>query len=342
MPQYDPWAIYQDAFLTNFSVGFRDQTLIGDQLAPTTEVYLPSGKYRVYDRSAWVMFPDGRDPGTVANEVRGAKWSQDVFTVHEHSLQVAVTDEERQVYANALQNAQANIYAQINPEQDAVNLITRATLLRHEQQVSSIARNVANYPSGNKTTLLGTSMWDDFTLAGGALSEWQTVSDPVNDVLAGRRAIYRQIRREPNLMIIPWNTWTYLLQHPRIVRRFVYFEMGPDPAAFARLSGFMGNIVIAESVYNSADNIDATQNVTTFWGNDVILAYVDNAPGQNTQTFMKTFAFPYPDGNVRTVDRWREEPRKSDLIRVSQRYDCKIVSPAAGYLIQNTVSLAGA
>jgi len=340
MAQYDPYALYQDPFLTNFSVGFQDQNLVGMQLAPLTEVYLPSGKYRVYDRSSWVIFPDGRAPGTVANEVRGAKWSQDTYMVHEHSLQASITDEERQVYANATANAQANIYAQINPEQDATNLVTRAILLRHEKLVADTARNVSNYPAGNKVTLLGTSMWDDYTPNGSNPNSFPN-SDPVKDVLTARRTIYRLIRREPNLMIIPWNVWTFIENHPRIVQRFTYFDL-TNPQAFAALTGFKGQVVIAESVYNSADNIDATQNITPLWGNDVILAVTDNAPGQNTQTFMKTFGMPYPDGNIRTVDRWREEPRKSDLVRVSMRYDLKTVSPAAGYIIQNATSLAGA
>lgn len=340
MAQYDPYAIYQDPFLTDFSIGFKDQTLVGEQLSPITQVYLPSGKYRVYDRSAWVTAPDGRAPGTVANEIRGAKWSQDVYNTYEHSLQASVTDEERQVYANAQQNAQANIYAQINPEMDATNLITRAILLRHEKLVADTARNLNNYPAGNKVSLLGTSMWDDYTPNTGNPNDFPN-SDPVKDVLTARRSIYRQIRVEPNLMIIPWNVWTFIENHPRIVQRFTFFDL-TNPQAFAALTGFKGQVVIAESVYNSADNIDATQNIVALWGSDVILARVENAATQNTQTFMKTFAFPYPDGQVRTVDRWREEPRKSDVVRCSMRYDLKICAPAAGYIIQNCTSLAGA
>jgi hypothetical protein len=53
---------------------------------------------------------------------------------------------------------------------------------------------------------------------------------------------------------------------------------------------------------------------------------------------MKTFVYPYQGASVRPVDRWREEPRKADLIRVSERYDTKIVSNTAGYLIKNAVA----
>jgi hypothetical protein len=65
---------------------------------------------------------------------------------------------------------------------------------------------------------------------------------------------------------------------------------------------------------------------------------VDRTPGQKTFTFGKTFAWTYPNGVTRPTDRWREEPRKADLVRTSFNYDLKIVSALAGYLIQTAVA----
>ena len=340
MAQYDPYAIYNDPILTNFSVGFQDQSLIAEELAPITPVALPSGKYRVFNRANWLIYPDGRDPGTVANEIRGAVWSQDTYLVHEHSLQAAVTDEEQQVYANALQNAQANIYANINPYVDATNMVTRAIRLRHEKLVADTARNLSNYVSGQKVTLAGASQWDNYTPLGSGGTPNLPVSDPVNDIQTAIRAVYRAVRRVPNVMIVPWNVASFIENHPRLVNRFQYTTL-TSPNAFNMITGFQGRIVLAESMYNAADNVDASPNITTLWGNDVILAVVDDNLSENTQTFLKTFAMPYPDGNIRTVDRWREEPRKSDLVRCSMKYDLKIVSASAGYIIQNAVGYAG-
>ncbi|HEX6825798.1 MAG TPA: hypothetical protein VF077_05710 [Nitrospiraceae bacterium] len=340
MAHLDPFSVYNDPILTNFSVGFDDQTLIATQLAPITPVALPSGKYRVFNRANWLIFPDGRDPGTVANEVRGAVWSQDTYLTHEHSLQAAVTDEEQQVYRNAIANAQSNLFINIDPKQDATELVTRAIMLRHEKLVADTARNLSNYVSGQKVTLSGTSQWDNQTPLGSGGTPNLPVSDPVNDIMTGIRAVYRAVRRLPNVMIMPWNVASFIENHPRIVQRFQNFTL-QSPEAFRLLTGFNGRIVLAESMYNAADNIDASPNITTLWGNDVILAVVDDSLAQNTQTFLKTFAMPYDNGQVRTVDTWREEPRKSDLVRVSMKYDLKIVSPSAGYFIQNAVAYAG-
>jgi hypothetical protein len=65
---------------------------------------------------------------------------------------------------------------------------------------------------------------------------------------------------------------------------------------------------------------------------------VDDTPSMNSQTLGKTFSQTYPNGQLRPVERWREEPRKSDLFRASQKYDLKITSNVAGYIIKAAVA----
>src|SRR5262245_49977646 len=94
---YDPSGLYVDPILTNFSTGWpSEQTLYGLSLYPETPVGTKSGRYRVYDRSHWLIYPSRREPGTEANEIRGRKWSEDTFKTQEHSLQAPVHWEERE------------------------------------------------------------------------------------------------------------------------------------------------------------------------------------------------------------------------------------------------------
>jgi hypothetical protein len=221
----------------------------------------------------------------------------------------------------------------INPELDATALVTRSLLLRHELITSTLVRDPAQYAVSNKVTLAGAQQWDDYT--GGVAS----TSNPVQVVQAAMRAVYAGTGRYPNTMVIPALGMTYIENHPRIVDRFKNFSL-TDPEAFRRLTGFDGTILPVDSVYNTANNIDATLAISSFWGKDVWLGIVDEQPGQNTFTFGKTFAQRYADGSVRPTDRWREESRKSDLVRVSFKYDLKIVSALAGYLITSAFGAA--
>lgn len=325
---YDPGTLYSDPILTNFSVGYKDQALYGERIFPVTPVNTQSGRYRVFDRSNWLIFESRREPGTVANEIQGGKWSEDTFETKEHSLQVPIFDEERQQLTSqgGLANATFGGAMQINPEVDATALATRALLLDHELAVSTLVRDAAQYAVANKVTLAGAQQWDDYT--NGVTS----TSNPVADIMTGMRAVYAATGRYPNTLVIPALGLSYIENHPRIVDRFKNFTLTLADA-FQRLTGFQGTILAVDSVYNSANNIDATENIDSFWGKDVWLGIVDETPGLNQFTFGKTFAQTYPDGSVRPTDRWREEPRKADIVRVSYKYDQKIVSAGAGYLI---------
>lgn len=327
---YDPGTLYSDPILTNFSVGYKDQALYGERIFPVTPVNTQSGSYRVFDRSNWLVFESRREPGAVANEIVGGKWSSDTFETKERSLQVPIFDEERQQLNSqgGFANAVFGGAMQLNPELDATAFATRSILLDHEKAVSALVRDTNQYATANKVTLAGAQQWDDYT--NGVTS----TSNPVSDIMTGMRAVYAATGRYPNTLAIPGLGMSYIENHPRVVDRFKNFTLTMADA-FQRLTGFQGTILPVDSVYNAANNIDATPAITSLWGKDVWLGIVDPTPAQRTFTFAKTFAQVYPDGSTRPVDRWREESRKADLVRVSYKYDLKIVSAGAGYLITN-------
>jgi hypothetical protein len=339
---YDPGQLYVDPYLTNFAFGWGQQNLYGAELAPINRVNVRSGKYRVFDRSNWIIFKDRREPGAVANEVRGRKWSEDSFFVKEHSLQSPIHDEERDNYnaLGGLATADAGAGLDIAPEEDATELILGSIARGHEKNVADKARNTANYAGGHSVTLAGAQQWDDYT--GGEAS----TSNPVNDLLVGLRKVVNTLKLNANdqrariKIFLPFEGLSYIENHPRVIARFKNFSLMEENAV-AKLLGFPGDFVLTDSVYNSANNIDATEAITSFWGKDVIIAVVDERDGSDIRTFMKTFAWPYQSGDVTPVDKWREEGRKSDIVRASMRYDTKIVSNQAGYVIKTAWS-AGA
>lgn len=338
---YDPGTLYTDPILTGFSVGFQDQELFGDRIFPVTPVRTQSGKYLVFDRSAWLVYESRREPGTVAHEVSGAKWSSDVFQTVEHSLQAPIFDEERQQLQSQGGFADPVFGGplQLDPEVDATEMLTRSLLLDHEKKVAALMRDTSQYPAANKVTLAANQMFDNYTFVT-AGDPYSIVSDPVGAIMTGMRAIWAATRRYPNTLVIPAMGMSYIENHPRVVRRFENFSLN-EPDAFRTLTGFEGTIIPVNSGYNAANNIDASESFTDLWGKDIWLGIVDTQPGLRQKTFGKTFAQVYPDGTIRPTDRWREEPRKADLVRTSYKYDLKIVSSVAGYLITNAFS-AGA
>ena len=329
---YDPGTLYSDPLLTNFSLGYQPQNLYGTRIMPLVEVTSPSGRYRVFDRSHWLMHADRREPGTVANEIVGRKWSEDVYKTQEHSLQSPVWDEEEQFLnsSGGLANDAFGGPLQIDPMEDATEAVTIGILLRHEKLVADTVRNTANYPVGNTITLAAADQWDNYAGA---------TSDPLIVLRNAVQKVTNLIGRAPNLLAIPTEGVPWLENHPDVVARFTYFSL-MDSEAWRKLVGFEGTVLTVDSKYNAADNIDATESITSLWGKDVFVGYVEDAANLNTLTFGKTFSRRYPDGTIGPVDRWREEGRKSDLVRKSMAYDVKVTSGMAGYIIKTAFSAA--
>jgi len=333
---YDPSGLYIDPVLSTFSVSLpMQQQYYGIRLMPETPVRTQSGNYRIYDRSDWLITEDRREPGTVAHEVVGFKWSTDYFNTREHSLQVPIFDEERQqLYSlGGLADPVFGGVQVLDPEQNAVDKIVRSIFINHENKVATLLRNTANYPANNTVTLSGASQWDQYT--GGTYP--YVTSDPITNILTAMRQVYSATFRWPNTLAIPTQGLSFLENHPRIIDRFKYFSL-TQPGAFQAITGFEGQVVLLDSMYNSANNLDASINLQWFWGKDVWIGIVDPALTMNTQTFGKTFAQIYPDGSTRPTERWREESRKADIVRTNFKYDLKITSAGAGYLIKNAFS----
>lgn len=328
---YDPGTLYSDPILTDFSVGYNPPQFAGLRLMPQAEVNTQSGRYRVFDRSNRVRFYSRREPGTVANEVRGGRWSEDTFKTQEHSLQAAVADEERQELNSqgGLANATFGGALQINPEEDATALVNDSLLLEHEIAVSALLRNTATYPAGHTVSFAAADQWDNYAGA---------TSNPIDIVRAAIIKIQSKIGIAPNRMLLGALGVNWLENHPDLVTRFSAFSL-TSPDAFEMLTGFEGQmILVGDDFYNDNDIQESTESLVSAWGKDVILAYVNEDLQLNDLSFGKTFAQIYPDGSTRPTDRWREEDRKSDLVRTSWKWDLKVTSSIAGYLIKDAFS----
>jgi hypothetical protein len=346
---YDPSGLYVDPILTNFSVGWQDENMYALRLAPETPVDTKSGRYRVFDRSSWLIYRSRREPGTQANTIQGRKWSEDTFATKEHSLQAEIYDEERRQLQSqgGLANAVFGGALQIDPERDAADDVTRSLMLEAELKVSTIFRDTTQYPANHVATLTGGATgtrWDNYALltAGDPTTAY---SDPVANLKAAWQRVYLDTGRWPNTVIIPFDALGVVENHPRVVRRFLNFAL-TIPEAWQQLMGLPPgatdnlNIFVVDSKFNTADNIDLAENIVSFWGQDIWVGLVDQTPGQRTFTFAKTFSQSYTEagGQVRPTENWREENRKTDLVRTSWSYDIKVVSGVAGYLIKTAVN----
>jgi hypothetical protein len=70
----------------------------------------------------------------------------------------------------------------------------------------------------------------------------------------------------------------------------------------------------------------------------VILAFVPNRAGLRQMSTAYEFVWSI-GGQRQIVDRWREEPRVSDLVRVRRRYDLKLTGHEGDGLLKTAYLL---
>jgi hypothetical protein len=303
-----------DQILTQISLAFPNNSFVGEALFPTVGVKKQADKYYMFGREAWVAeTSDYRAPGTEANEIPGFTVSQDTYYAQEHALQMAVPDEERE-----------NVDSAFSPDRDATDLLTSKILLGRELAMKNMVTTAANYATGLSVTLAGATLWDAYA-----------TSDPIGVIRTAMRAVHAKIFMEPNLSIIPYLVMSTLEDHPDIIERIKYSERAIlTPEIIAAVLGIQRVIVPGVGIGTGPPGVLGNAvSVGYLWGKDVILAWVPARAGIKIPAFAYEFVWSY-GGTPQVVDRWREDNRKSDLIRCQRRYDLKMVgneiNPASG------------
>ncbi len=188
---------------TRLGLAYPATGLVGEQLFPVVPVRKQSDKYYVFGREAWLPeTSDYRAPGTEANEIPGFQLSLDTYFAQEHSLQIAVTDEERE-----------NTDSPMSPDRDGTELVTSKILLGRELAMYREVTDATKYASGLSVTLSGTTQWNDYVN-----------SDPISNIKTAKRAVHAKVFFEPNVAVIPYQVMSVLEDHPDLIERIKYSE----------------------------------------------------------------------------------------------------------------------
>jgi len=317
--------VHIDKILTQISIAWPQNGFVGEALFPAVPVNKQSDIYYVYGREAWLPERgDERAPGTEANEIPGMQVSTQPYYCKEHALQIAVTDEERE-----------NADSPLSPDRDATELVTSKIILGRELGIRNLAVTAANYATGNSVTLAGVDRWDSGDAAG---------SQPIADMKLGITAVHAKLFMRVNTVIMPYQVMAALEDHATLLDRIKYSERAIfTPELLAALVG-IDRWIVPGVGYNTAINYGAAETLGYVWGDDVVMAWVPPRPGLKTPAYGYEFVWRYPGAGVQATDRWREEKRKSDVIRVSRRYDLKHTAldgsgkVVAGYLIKDVLA----
>ncbi len=308
--------VHIDAALTNLSVAYRNSAFISDALAPVINVRKQFDRYFIYDadREAFRANNDRRAPGAEANEV-DFSLSTDNYTADDHALTAVVPDEERD-----------NADPAIQPSVDRVEFLREKIDLNKEVELAGLLTDAAVITQNE--TLSGTGQWSDFIN-----------SDPVQAVETRKSTIVGSVQTLPNTLVLPYEVYTQVRVHPAVVDRAAYANVAVvGPEVLAQIFD-VDRVLVPRALRNTAAP-GQTPSMSFVWGKDALLAYVPPRPALKSVSLALTFQWSGAPSSLsgHSVEVWREDRRKADVIRVQRYYDQKVIAAGAAWLWVDAVA----
>lgn len=298
-----------DPALGNVSIKYSNDTFIADLIFPMVKVAKQTGKYYVYDKSNLRIDKTARAAGSPANEIDFGVGPTGTFSCDDHALKGFVADE-----------IQDQADAALNPLVDETETVTEKLFLDREQSLATLITNTANLTQN--VTLSGTTQWSDYSN-----------SDPIGDVRTARTTVHQNTFRKPNTLIMGKQVFDMLVEHPQIIERIKYSQLGVVSVELLARVFQVETILVGEAGSNTAAEGQA-DSLSYVWGKHAIVAFI--APQVRLKQVTLGYTFTY---SQRLVKRWRDEDREGTYVRIgNDNYVQKIVAATAGYLIKNAVA----
>jgi len=294
-----------DPVLTALAVGYMNAQLVADQLMPFVLVEKEGGKIPVFGKEHFKLYNTERALRAKSNRISPEDVGSVDVAMDEHDLEYPIDYREDAESAYPLQAR-------------ATNIVVEGIRLRHERKVADIVQDPANYGAGNKIALAGASCWSDPT------------SDPEGVVSDAKAAIRSKIVKEPNTMVIGYDTWRLLKKHPQL--KAILSDTRPRLVQIADLKEIfeIENIVVGRAV--QANDAGVTSDI---WGDTAVLAYVPGAGSTPRSPYEPSFGYTLRKKGQPVVDT-RTEDGKVELIRNTDIFRPFLLGADGGYLITNT------
>jgi hypothetical protein len=289
--------------LQNVSISYRNPSYIYREVFPVVQVDEKSGYYWTFDKTSWQRERSGvRAPGTRAPRA-GYTISTASYVCVNDSLATAVPDE-------VVMNAQGALRPLIN----AAQFVSDGLELAEEIRVANLITASANWASNASPT----TIWSNDN------------SDPWGDIDTGTNYIVTSTGRAPNTLVMSWNVWRHLRQHPDFLDRIKYTRPSGriEPEDLRSWFGFE-KVLIGTAVKDTSLE-GQTASPTYVWGNVLWMGYVPNTAALEVPA--AGYVLVWGQEN-RVMNRFREDQEHTTVLESGWYVTEKITASDSGYLI---------
>lgn len=303
-------SVHIDQALTSLSRGVTNEGFVADMIFPPVPVKKDSDLFFVYDKSNLRVDATDWAPKTQAKEVN---WSvtTDSYKTERHALAELMEDDE-------VENADAPL----DIPTDTTEALTEKLLIRREKKLATIMTTTGSFDSDARPALAAAQRWNNYA---------SSSSDPNVDVQTGRKTIFQKIFRKANTLILPYLVYETVREHPKVMERIKYVQRAIiDTDVLAALWN-VERVIVAGSGENTAKE-GQTDVLAQIWGKNAWLGYVEPRPRKKRPSWGYCF-----QSQKSLAERWRDNPRKGEMLRISYKEIHKVVTASAGYWIQTII-----
>jgi hypothetical protein len=330
---------YNDPVLTNVSIGYKQDDLFSEMIAPPVPVEKPTGNIWVMGKEKFSIYETMRSAKSEAREIPAWARAQLKFNCQGHSLKDSLDDFQA---ASADPGLDWDITTTEN--------LTQAIVIRQEYDYMNAIINGTGplAPSTAITSGTPANLWSDFNNAN---------SNPISDVETQRATIKKATGAKPNTLAVGYPVWQALIQHPKIIDRFKYTVLPNGFPTEGQLASVfqVDNFWVLGAIYNTAAEGQAP-STDFIWGKNALLAVIPPSPRKREVALCYTpfWTFSRSDGGAAMaggsaigglagnrgylVRRYRIEAKRTDVIEIDKWYDLTFAVTAAGYVFTGAVS----
>jgi len=261
---------HKDQYLTGLSAGIFPEGFAGEFIAPTIPVKKDTNKIVAYEKDHL------RLPASAVGDSNPATILD--FTSNELTYTCVRNALKSLCYKREIKRADNPI----KPIEAKTRMLTSMIQLWREYQIAYLAVTSGNYASGM------TSSPTQWNAANGT-------GNPISDVSTAIAAIKANLAGLPHgagknfVGVVDSDGWKQLKDHPEIIDRTKRHQMGTTEDSVAEVLD-LKKLVVASVQYNSTA-VGQTPSMTSLWGKNMVVAYVDPNPSEYTATAFLTFSY---------------------------------------------------
>lgn len=314
MPQPTLAAVHVNQPLTNVSQAYVNKlNPVADKVFPIIRSDKKSNLFYQFPKDNWhKLQARKRAPGDESAGT-GYKLTTSSYTCDVVALHHDIPDQNR-----------SNADPVLNLDAQGTVLVTRQLIMRREFDFAS--------------TFFKTGIWTGSSTGSDiAVTAWDTSSGtPIGDIKSQRLAMQAKTGFYGNTVLFGTKSWQAFQESSQVIDRFKYRGEPGDPAKISLQAAAalleVDRCLVADMVYNTADEDAATENMQSIFTNtSTLLTYTESlTPGIMQPTAGYCFAWnEYADYDV-VMSRFRLEWKKADRVEGEIAYTFNQVAADLG------------